>query len=357
MTAPKDLGNEAVQRIARLWQVEGNRVIWTEQGFDWWPGRFRVSVMSQKHHDEHEKTWRLTVRTDFLKDVPVKDYECRKTISMMSSFAPSYAWVFTPPEVQEKYEMPADGTLTFQSTVFLREDTAGWLPEFFARMAIVQPIQAAVLAETTAELVKGKIDVSLPSENASSDYTDEMLDVVGAIYIPAGREESRWKGSDEFEDIANRFGRQDICFGTGDPTGLTLETPIGSSSALIRLRAEMPHPQLGHGLLSSLQLPFWQADAKTVEDAMWFNFFQSISWTDVPQLGSWHSREGADGQSSAAMSTFYPNALYLKYLATNAALWQLGLARWIKNQFHAELVDQTMAQILELRLGKPRPGQ
>jgi len=25
--------------------------------------------------------------------------------------------------------------------------------------------------------------------------------------------------------------------------------------------------------------------------------------------------------------------------ATNAALWQLGLARWIKKQLHADLVD------------------
>ena len=354
-TLPKDLGIEAVQRIAKLWQVDGNRVVWTEQGFDWWPGRFRVSVKSQKHHDEHEKTWRLIVRTDFLKEVPVKDYECRKTISMMSSFAPSYAWVFTPPEVQEKYEMTADGTLAFQSTVFLREDTAGWLPEFFARMSIFQPIQAEAQSETTAKLLNGQINFSLPTADSSSDYTDEMLDVAGAIYVPAGREESRWKGAEEFEEVANQFGRQDRCFGMGDSTGLTLETPIGTSSTLIRLRTDIPHPGLGNGLLSSVQLPFWQDETKTVEDAMWFNFFQSISWTEVPQLGSWHPREVASGQYSVASGTFYPNALYMKGIATNAALWKLGIAWWIKKQFHADLVDLTMAQILELRLGNLPP--
>jgi hypothetical protein len=40
--------------------------------------------------------------------------------------------------------MPADGTLAFQSTVFFQEDTVGWLPEFFGRMSIFKPIQAAV---------------------------------------------------------------------------------------------------------------------------------------------------------------------------------------------------------------------
>ena len=114
---------------------------------------------------------------------------------MMSSLAPSYAWVFTPPEVQEKYDKSADGTLAFQSSVFLREDTAGWLPEFFGRMSILQPIQAAAQSETTAKLLNGQINFSLPTENASSDYIDEMLDVAGAIYVPAGREESRWKGA------------------------------------------------------------------------------------------------------------------------------------------------------------------
>ena len=310
--------------------------------------------MSEKHHDENEKVWRLVVRTDFLKGVPVNDCECRKTILMMSSQAPSYAWVFTPPEVREKYELPADGSLAFQSTVFLREDTAGWLPEFFGRMSILQPIQAAIQAETVAELLKGQIHFSLPSANSLSTYTDEILNVASAIYVPAGSEDSRWKGSREFEEVANQFGRQDMCFGMGDPNGLTLETPIGTTSALIRLMTDSRHPGLGNGLLSAVQLPFWQDEATTIEDAMWFNYFQSISWTDVPQLGSWHPREVAGGQYSAAIGTFYPNALYMEGIATNAALWHLGLAQWIKNQFYVHLVDKTMAQILEMRWGDSR---
>ena len=88
---------------------------------------------------------------------------------------------------------------------------------------------------------------------------------------------------------------------------------------------------------------------------MWSNVFQSISWTDVPQLRSWHPREVASGQYSVASGTFYLNALYMKGIATNAALWKLGLAWWIKKQFHADLMDLTMAHILELRLGKLHP--
>lgn len=355
MTAPRDLGDEAVQRIARLWQVEEDRVKWTTQGFDWWPGRFRVSVAS--HRQQDEEAWRLSVSTDFLRNVPLQDFECRKAILMMSRFAPSYAWVFTPPEVQEQYELHADGVLKFRSSVYLREDTAGWLPEFLGRMAILQPIQAEVQAEAAVSLVKGQVDCSLPRDNASPDYRDEVLDVAGAIYVPAGREESRWIGTDEFMTTASRFGRQDMCFGMGDATGLTLETPIGTSSALIRLRTDVPHPALGKGLLSSVQLPFWQDETKTVEDAMWYNFFQSVFWSDVPQLGSWHPRQVADGQYCAASGTFYPNALYMEWLATNAALWQLGLARWIKERFHTDLVDQTMAQILESRMDRSRPDQ
>ncbi len=356
MSAPKNYGREAVQRIARLWQVDANRVIWTEQGFDWWPGRFRVSVSSQEGHDEAANSWQLIIRTDFLKECPVEDYECRKTITMMSSLAPSYAWVFTPPEVVKKYEMPADRTLRFLSAVYLREDTVGWLPEFFGRVAILQPIQAEAQAEITAKLVGGQINVSQPSENAAPDYVDEMLSVADAIYVPAGREESRWKGSEEFEAVANRFGSQDTCFGVSDPSGLTLETPIGSSSALISLMTDADHPALGKGLLSTVQLPFWEDESKVVDDCMWFNFLQSNSWTDFPQLGSWHPRGVGSGKYSAASSTFYPNALYKEGIATNAALWQFGLARWIKNTFHADLVDQTMAEIFKARLSKPPTG-
>ena len=49
------------------------------------------------------------------------------------------------------------------------------------------------------------------------------------------------------------IGRSDSAFGFGDKTGLSMETPFGSDSALVRLHTDRPHPSLGSGLLSTLQ--------------------------------------------------------------------------------------------------------
>jgi hypothetical protein len=46
MTNGNDLGRDALRRIANVWQIDGARVIWADDGsglpagtygFDWWP--------------------------------------------------------------------------------------------------------------------------------------------------------------------------------------------------------------------------------------------------------------------------------------------------------------------------------
>lgn len=349
----EDLGKDAVQRIARVWQVDKSRTVWTEQGFDWWPGRFRVSVMAQKGQGEDRKrAWRLVIRTAFLKDVETLEPKTLRWISLWSKAAPTYAWVITPPEVAQKYEIPLDKTLHFQAVMYLRDPVKSWLPEFFARMAILQPIQAEIQADSMAELIGARPDASRPSERANPDFRDEMLVVAEAIYVPEGKKESKWKGHQEFSNIAEQYGTQDNCFGMGDESGLTLETPIGDTSALIRLLTDTTHPTLGNGLLATIQMPFEVDEQQAIDDCMWYNYFQSISWTDAPQLASWHDAQQNEKSFGIKHGVFYPNALYMPGLATNAALWQLGQAVWAREQFFGHLSHLTMSQVYEKRFGK-----
>ena len=55
------------------------------------------------------------------------------------------------------------------------------------------------------------------------------------------------------EEINSLIGRSDWAFGFADTTGLSMETPFGSDSALVRLHTDQPCPRLGHGLLSTVQ--------------------------------------------------------------------------------------------------------
>jgi hypothetical protein len=110
MSTKPDLGLEAVRRLAKLWLVDDERTRWVEDGFDWWPGRFRVSVRSDKHPDESNgPAWRLRVLTPLLKEIPPDDNKMQREIFTMASIAPSYAWVYQPAELAQLFFRPEFG--------------------------------------------------------------------------------------------------------------------------------------------------------------------------------------------------------------------------------------------------------
>jgi len=352
MSSKSDLGREALDRIAGLWEVDEDRVERTEHGFDWWPSKFRVSVKVHPHADsERPGEWRLVIATAFLKGVDLERAERLKTIATFSHTAPTYAWVYTPAELSRKYELEIDGRIEFSTTAYIREDMAGWLPKFIGGMAILQAIDAHRTADTMAQILHGEPDMSGPGGQPAGEHFDDILNVGGAFFAPQGQEPNRFQELDEYTEYAERFGRSDLCFGTADSNQLTFETPIGTSSALIRLRTDVPHPSLGNGLLASLEFPFEKDEVAILEDCLWLNFFESRFWTDVPQMGSWHPRPGRDGQFRAGHSFFVPNALFNNGIATNAALWQFGRARWAKGLLYKDLEDLTMEQVFERRFG------
>lgn len=350
------IGSQSLERIAARWQVDEDRIVWTDQGFDWWPGRYRVSVKALAGApDADGERWRLAVRTDVLKDVPLTDEKLRSVIAEMAAFAPTYAWVFAPPDLDAvfvKNGQPVDRRIWFQSSVYVDESSLDWAPDFLARMTLMHPTDAERMGDHLAETLRGSPDTGAPNGQPVADHLDEMLNVPQLLYAPAGQEPSRWCGSGEFEEFAERFAMQDSCFGFGDPNGLTVETPIGSDSALVRLHTDLPHPALGHGLLATAQLPAVQDRPSIVAQCQFLNYLEAVSWTDVPQLGSWHPKERGKGCHISAHGFFIPNALFVRGMASNAAFWQLGRARFAKQLLWRDVEDLTMAQIITARFGE-----
>ncbi len=343
---------EILREIRAVWQVDDDFSESIENGFHWWPGYHKVTVRCLPYSDtDHARAQRVTVTTEFVTGVDFTNPKITAVIASMASFAPTYSRVYTPPEVAREYDMPLDGQISFQSSVCVRPDTVGWLPALFAKLAIMQPIDAERLAAAEAELLGGRADTSGPRLVERGRSIDNMLNVAQAVFVPIGQEACRWAGSDEFGEIAERFGRSDMSFGTGGPEGLTLETPFGTSSALISLHHDIKHPALGAGLLSTIQLPVFEALDASTDTCMWLNFLASRSWTDVPVLGSWHPKQNQGDQYSPAYGVLVPNALYAPGLATNMALWSLGLVRWARQTVWPHLEDRPMHEILAARFG------
>jgi hypothetical protein len=351
-------GQQALRRIAEIWQIDAKRTQWVDPantrhpGFEWWPGDFRVVVRASFQDEGDNDRVRISIRTDVLRDVLVASETFAKMTASMSRYASStYSWVYPSKSLLDRYPAATVNKLWFNAAAYIDGDNVSWMTDFFANASVIQPVNAQIQGRGMTELLGGTPDVSRP-ESLKDAGLDGLLEVVDQVFAPMGREPSRFGGSDEFEEFANRFGKSDNCFGMGDKAQLTLETPFGSDSALIRLVTSETHPQLGNGLLATLQLPFGGEALAAARHAAELNHLEAASWTDFPQLGCWHTAQNRDGEGPA-FTLFVPNALYRPGIATNVALWFLARARWVRVQMFPNMVDTTMLQVLSKRLGRP----
>jgi hypothetical protein len=353
-------GRKLLQRIADDWAIDPGAAHWVDDGpsdysgFSWWPGDFCVRAHANLHTAKTDAPVRLRIDTDFIRGIDLSSGAITLLLASTAHlYTSGYAWVYVPPELEKAF---SDGwpeefdpsLLWLSTTAYIRDETAEWLPQFVGRMAILQPISAQIQAGGLAGVLHAEPNASSNPSNPQAPL-DEILNVLGEVIAPIGKEPSRWDGSEEFAAIAETWGRSDSCFGTGDPTSLTLETPFGADSALIRLLTDQAHPQLGNGLLATLQLPVIAEDLDVARLANELNYLEASSWTGFPLIGCWHSQK-VGGGTRPAFSTFVPNVLHQPGIATNVALWMLNRARWVRAERYPDLVDQPMIEILNRRM-------
>lgn len=128
-----------------------------------------------------------------------------------------------------------------------------------------------------------------------------------------------------------------LCVCTLGGLGLTAEfglregeasAVIGDShTALFQLHAGQPHPQLGAGLFSLLQMPHQAADeAQVAQVCEQLNRMEMQAEDLPPHFGAWCP--GRLGHNLAYVS-FLPNAMHaISGVAANLGVWALHRARW-----------------------------
>jgi hypothetical protein len=222
-------------------------------------------------------------------------------------------------------------------------------------MSIMQPINAQIQADFLADMLKGGAPDGSRPEYLANSALHGILSLAEQVYVPFGKEECRWIGTGEFVGFAEKYALNDNCFGFGSETGLTVETPFGSNSALIRLHTDQKHPALGNGLLATLQIPFFADASEIASECAWLNFFESVTWTNIPLFGCWHpdALGPEEEQEGLAFASFVPNALYRPGLATQVALWMISRAWWLRQTRWPDLEDKTMMEIMQGRVGFP----
>ena len=153
---------------------------------------------------------------------------------------------------------------------------------------------------------------------------------------------SNWTESD-FQQVEKYLSRMCVCATGG--LGFTAEFGLSdgavsaaaghTDTALFQLFAEEPHPELGNGLTSLLQMPHAFDDHEQLLQACeQMNGLEMAPVGLPPHFGAWCP--GRSGINPAYIS-FYPNALHsVDGLDVNAAIWAMNRAEWA-NEILAEI--------------------
>lgn len=367
---------DAIGTMLNLWQVEEDRIEWVGDasastifregyGFDWWPGDFKVRVRVHGPHPELDfPLYRLSVQTDFLRNVDVTTPKFEKSISDLNRKALNFAICAHPKAVAAALARYGSGEsdldlkcarVWLASTAYIHEDTKHWLPKLFAGLAVLQPIEAQFRADLAMLLLGGEADRSRPPGAASPASVDDILGVDEFIAYH-GQQQSKWIDTGEFEQIVERWGGCDSGFGTAGREWLTIETPFGDQTAMLKLKADQPHPRLGNGLFATLTLPWLcESESQTTALSVELNSIEVTRWLKVgaPMIGSW-SAETWDfyekPRFAPAFNFFIPNLMHERGLAENFVLYAMARAKWFREEFHPGAIDLPMHQILDKRL-------
>ena len=309
------LALDAIKTIYDLWRVDADRVQWVGDtsastllregyGFDWWPGDFKIRVRVNGPHPELDfPLYRLNVQTDFLCNVDVTAPSFEKNISDLNQKALTFAFCVHPKSLAQslmQYGSPSEFGLDLKSsrvwlasTAYIHEFTKDWMTRLFAGLAVLQPIEAQFRADLAMLLLGGKADRSGPPGGASPTSVDDILGVDQIIAFH-GQQQSKWIDTGEFEQIVERWGGRDSGFGFAGKGWLTIETPFGGHTAMLKLKTDQRHPRLGNGLVATLTLPdLCDTEGEMTDLSIEMNFLEVTHWlkVGVPLIGSWSAEK------------------------------------------------------------------
>jgi len=333
-----DLGTESVRDVHQAWQVDDEWCEWEPRGFCWWGHRLRQRVWAEPGFEDGEFTiFRVCAMTDLVAGVR----EAQRAWGPLAAIT-RYATASAPVLDQDS------GRISLFSSVYVHEQIASWIVPLFARLALLQPIEAERVAEHLATALGGEPAASGPGDRGSRSEPDEMLTVADLVYAPHGEGPSAWADDAEFDQVAETLN-QGNAFATGGASGLTAEFPFGAGdTALFQADTRERHPHLGSGLLLRLTLPFAQPLPEAVAFAALLNGVEAAGDLHTPALGAW-TVDSAGERARAVFVSFLPSILHSPGLLLNLTFHAAGRAAGVAALLESE-PPGSIDEILDRRL-------
>lgn len=229
---------------------------------------------------------------------------------------------------------PTEGLVTSHVAAVFHEETFDWRLSQFISLAIIQLVFLEARAEALSDSLRGHPAYWVHPQSGQREIPDDMLNVVAAIFQPAGQEPSRFMSADDFHAVESWLDGTPFYSMGGSQEGISIEVPFGTDdTSLIRLRSDQMHPQLGSGLLVTLQIRLQgEAGKRTLAGIAADLNWRECEAAGMHQYGAWHVRERDDMLTHVH---FLPNVEYRQGVTVSAAQGQIMRAMWADQLLNA----------------------
>ncbi|MBI1404398.1 MAG: hypothetical protein GC147_14470 [Porphyrobacter sp.] len=348
-------GLKVAEHLARRWQLDAARSRWRNDGFDWWPADYLVSVrIAHNPGAVPGRRWRATVDTRLAGGYPEGDVGQLSLDGYKRTFGTTHGWIVPPRGALR--DAGGEPTLTFHSSIYFDDDEflEDWL-SLLACAGLFQPFSAqdhaAIVAGGT-----GSVPLRYPEDGQAAGGAEAAASFMlsaAEFFVPPMTAPSGWAGTGELAELTRYLSGSDRVFVQGDDTRVSAEVAFGDSTALLQILTELTHPAVGAGLGLRLRLPVELPSMDAIQLADRMNWEEATSWTGMAMMGNWVASDRAeDGLSGIDHVTFVPNALCWEGLAGNLALSMLARAEWVRRAFWPDIQDRPLSDILRDRFGR-----
>ena len=330
----KDVGLQAVDGIFAMLGIDEEWSIRRPRGFSWWSYRLAQHIdATELWHDDEFQLSRIRIRTDVASSVDSERHP-EEVLAVANAQETLSAVVWDP---QER-------TISECCTGIVHQENVGWMTRLLSAAAVLQINAAHGRAQGLALALGGVPAASNHPLRGERSEPDEML--VAANQMAEQAHEAGRRFSGPLCSNLSDFLPQYELLGFSDESDFSCElpftgtTPIAAKVALnlpgmsetpetslLRIYADMEHPNYGAGALVTLLLPITFDPDQIPRMLNDLNLTEAKGNTRSNLLGAWCPDPTNEKRNTIAFTSFLPNMLAEPGVLENQVVFQAVRSR------------------------------
>lgn len=326
-----DIGLRLLDSLYEQLMVDEEWAVRRERGFTWWSYRLAQHIeVGPPEWSIDRDVCSVRIWTEVVRDVNASPGPAI-LLGAINAYATLNALVWDSEEA----------TINEYCTAKVHEEIFPWLSKVLATAAVLQNTAAHTRAHDLAEMLGGQPAATNHPLSGERPEMDDLLNLPEQVIVREGAAPSQfggksWAGVD-------KYLKEMRYTGLVDETELTCEVPFTGTTpsiaiseardlqtSLVQLFTEVPHPEMGNGLLGFMQLPVTSDADSVAEQANQLNLLEATGVPLTNLLGAWCPKPNAP--TTIAFCQFVPNLLARLFRAENVVVYMASHSYFAGNE-------------------------